>query len=426
MNAPGYGYRAPRRRKAIAALRAIALSGLVVLFWPSGHAAAQFNGDFAIEPHFLEEENFLDWKAYQNPTSWRYAWYTTRNGFSGTVGSLSQKRFLFAQEIKLDVDVGRHGTFSYFQSEDSFFRPDPIFQQVEFRLGERIYGSILGFPAHDKRLIEVGFAVGYGRRYEWEYVRYSHLDQGRYYNEKNPDDNRYQQTPTLDRIELRRFFNERVFVQVDIKWERKARFEEFDPEMQRRYEGLEADITVDWWRGETQGLPGERLIGATWSIDREKRKQRPALPSADLPDQRQSLELSQLDIYFGTILAETDFLTLGYLDSRFRNRIRSSFEEAGFRNDLDTSQGYAVWEHDRREWLSWIFTLQAGPADFSIREGTDETKAESKESLQIKAGVGVVLTEADHYRFFFNTTWDFDLITIRQWDGGNVQIHLYF
>jgi len=42
-------------------------------------AQAQFNGKFAIQRHFLDLENFLDWKSYQGPISWRYEWYRTRH-----------------------------------------------------------------------------------------------------------------------------------------------------------------------------------------------------------------------------------------------------------------------------------------------------------------------------------------------------------
>ena len=47
----------------------------------------------------LDDENFLDWKAYQLPMEWEQDWRFTENGMRFTIGSISMYRFYISKEI---------------------------------------------------------------------------------------------------------------------------------------------------------------------------------------------------------------------------------------------------------------------------------------------------------------------------------------
>ncbi|MCZ6749086.1 MAG: hypothetical protein O7D96_07310 [SAR324 cluster bacterium] len=408
----------------IGRLAAIPLLAALLLTWHAPPVQAQFNGNFAIERHKLDDENFLDWKAYQFPVTWRFRAYTEPNAFLASVGSISKERFYLFHQIRLEADLGRYMTFLYFQEEESFFRSDELYQEIELRFGRGIYGSAIGWVAADKRENRMGYAVAYGERSDWNFVRFSRLDQFDLFNDRNRsgarDPERFEQIPVLHRLEIRHFWHERLFVQLDLKREDEAVFRELDAEITRTYEGEEVDATVEWWQGQ------DWMAGFTYSHDLEKRRQEPDSPADTVPDLRQRLYLRWLDVHGGFALGEGDFLTLGYLDGRFENRIRSPFPDADFRSELTTGLGYAVWEHGRNDWASWIFGLYSGVAQELVKEGADSPKEGNEKSLQIKAAVGLVLAEGERYRFFFNSTWDLDILVQRAWDGGNIQIQYFF
>ena len=149
-------------------------------------------------------------------------------------------------------------------------------------------------------------------------------------------------------------------------------------------------------------------------------------PAQGLPRLSQTLEFAWWEVYGWTRLTDRDQLTVGYLDSRFANRIRSDVGDARFRTEFTTGQVYALWERNPESWLHWLFSLYAGQADSETRVGTDAPKPGDETGAQMKAGIGLVLAEAGHYRFLFNSTWDLDILAERAWDGGNVQVQILF
>jgi hypothetical protein len=390
-----------------------------------GPVWGQFNGNFAIERFVLDDENFLDWKAYQQPQIWKYDWYTARNGFRASVGSLSKTRFYSLHEIKLQADWGRYAAFLYTQEQESFFRSDEIYQEVEIRLGRGAYASLVGWPAPDKRFDNLGGALAWGSRTDWDYLRVSYINQFAQYNEKNregaKEPGHYERTPVLERIEGRRFWRERLFVQLDLKREAPAEFHDEAARLTRRYEGREIDTVIDWW-----GAERDWLAGVAYSEDLERRAQRPADLTVGLPELSQTLELAWLDAYAWVRLSDLNAVAVGYLDSRFLNRIRSNEAEQRFQAKLTTGQAYILWERNPGAWLHWLFSLQAGRADSSTKTGAESAKKGDETGLQVKGGAGLVLAEAERYRFLFNSTWDLDLFAERAWDGGNVQIQIFF
>ena len=406
------------------AVKALVAGLFLFSFLPSPVAQAQFNGKFEIERHFLDLENFLDWKAYQGPISWRYEWYRTRNGMRVSVGSISMYRFYLYHEIRLEADIGEYFTVLYEQKEDSLYESDPIYQEAEFRFGKDWYASIIGFPTHEKKLGHMGYAVSHGKRQDFNYFRIGFLEQFVLYNEKNANTDKnsvneeYVTIPVLERVQVRQLWQNRLFFDFDHQRVNPAEFFKEDPPQSQFYESVEYIATLDW-KGD------QWILGITTYSDRQLRSHRPVSPSTSLPDLEQELLLTWTDIYYGWQLNSTNHLTVGLLDAVFENQIDSYFPEHTYENRFTTTQAYGLWEHSRSDWFQWIISLRLGPAlvakDYL---NVDETEDDSR--IESKAGVGVVMMEMERYRFYINTTWDLDIFTTRQWDGGNVQVQFYF
>jgi hypothetical protein len=400
-------------------------AGSVLFTVLPGPAFGQFNGSYAIERFELDDENFLDWKAYQLPQRWRYASYAAPNLFQGSVGSISLDRFYLSHQIRLEADLGEYASFLYNQEEEAFYRSEPIYQEIELRAGSQVYGSLLGWVEGDKRYDNIGFAVAYGKRTDWNYVRLSRVNQYPLFNEKNSQGNHdplhYDETPVLLRLEARQFWNDRLFVQVDLKREEPAKFEDRGNGVDSGYEGREGDLTVDWW-----GPDRSWLAGITGSLDEEKRGQSPAAGNAAVVGMSQTLLLRWWDLYYGLHVGDGDFLTLGYLDAVFSNRIRSADGDSRFRTQLTTQSLYATWETSPGSFVHWLFGLYAGNADSETRKGIAAPRPGNEDHTQLKGSAGLVLEDAAKYRFLFNSTWDLDIIEQRAWDGGNVQVQLFF
>jgi hypothetical protein len=381
-------------------------------------ARAQFDGNFALERHTLDAENFLDWKAYQYPAPWRDEGSMAPNVFRGTVGSLSQKKFYLHQEIRLEKELGRYATVLYRQEEESFFRTGPIYQEIEFRFGRTFYGSIIGFPRHEKVEGHQGYALAWGERTEGSYLRLSRLKQYILFNQEGTSNQLYDDNPVLERLEGRWLRAGSVSLQVDLRNERPARLLSFSAERQETYEGRKGDLVLDvHWSDRLQ--TGVHLNG-----NREKRGRYRLFAGA--PDATQTLRWGVGDAYAVYRWDEGDEIEAGALRGLFENRIAAAQENEGLEHRLASDALYALWSHPTSGSFAWLFSVQVGRVELRTLDGAGRLATEDGRSTELKLGVGGVLQEAGSYRAFFNTTWDLDLIGHRQWDGGNVQLQFLF
>jgi hypothetical protein len=398
---------------------------LSVLLLSPGSLFAQFNGDFTIERYFLNSENFLDWKAYQPSIPWRYEWYFAPNGFRLTVGSISMYRFYNTHEIRLETAIGRNLIVLYEQHEDAFYGPDPIDRQAELRFGRKIAGSIIGFPEHDKKLTQMGYAFSWGKRRDRSYVQVSYLEQYSLYNEKNANtdnnvrDRLYERLPVMTRLDLQHFWNDRLFLKLDHRHVDRAVMRVDEPAQQQTYQGADTQLTIDW-----HGRNGW-IVGITARSKTDDRSHEPDTASAVTPDLSQQLALRWADAYLMMPFRRNDLLTVGLMDSLFENRIDSALPEQRYWFRLTTQQLYGFWERVRSDWFRWVFSAQVGQARLN-RSFLGQTEAPLIEPIESKFGVGFVMAEAERYRFYVNTTWSPDRLDEKQWDGGNVQVQFLF
>ena len=68
--------------------------------------------------------------------------------------------------------------------------------------------------------------------------------------------------------------------------------------------------------------------------------------------------------------------------------------------------------------FDWLLSCRAGGVN---REPVDPEAPDADErahTTELRSGVGNARREAQSCRFLFNTTWDPERFTSRQWDGG--------
>lgn len=393
----------------------------VLILLAAASANAQFSGDFSIEKHFIEEENFLDWKAYQDTIPSRYAWYECENGIKTTTGSLSQERFYHHHEIRLGFDFSDYASFFYEQKKDEFYSREPLYHEAEFRFGKTYGFSLIGYPFHEKRYNNAGIALSHGKRSGFEYMRLSYLRIHAGFNELNKRDEklsgneRYVDEPVLYRFEAKYKIRERLLVECDLAYEPDAGLSVPDENAEKTYTGYDYFVRFDWI------IDSRWLAGVSYRTVRQER----GFESAAGPDYTvQVMSLDSLDIYAGARLTDRDHLAFGFLDSSFSNDIDSSDPQELYGFIMTCPQIYCIWLNTRSDKRKMLYSLQAGTYDI-YKEDRGAVDTDDR-GIDIKAGVGIILYEDKRYRFLALSTWDLDLFIDRQWDGGNIQLQVHF
>jgi hypothetical protein len=381
--------------------------------------SAYFDGNWDIQRHFLpKEENHFDWKAYQLPLTWRRQWYTVKNGFQATAGSLSQELFYMKHDIKLQADLHKNFTLLYSQEREEFFNSEPIYQQIEARFGHRYYVSVLGFPVYEKKHENLGMAISYNEPYSMKHIKLTYLNQLATYNAKNRDDDRNQATDDVDRTPmlLKLDTRYRLFQKLDLILDLKQEFEgillDRSGGLEKTYSGHNHSGTLLWH------INDQWIYGLAFQSRAEDRSHKLLNPAgATVLDQQ--IDHYYMD-FFANVRFEEDELTFGYLDSGFKNDISASDASQNYRMRLDSKQIYAKWQSDVNDWMKWFSSLQIGTYDY---ERTGQGK---DNGIKLKAGLGLILYKNEAINFLVLTTWAADSLSDGQWDGGNMQLQLAF
>ena len=382
-------------------------------------AVAYFDGNFDIQRHFLPNtENHFDRKAYQLPLAWRQKWYTTKNGFQATAGSLSQELFYIKHDIKLQADLHKYFSLLYSQEREEFYKSEPIYQQIEARFGHRYYLSVLGFPFYEKKFENLGLAVSYNEPYSMQHIKLTYLNQLATYNDKNRSDDRndptdeLNRTPQLFKLDVRyRFFN-RIDVILDLQQELEGVLLDEADGLEKSFHGYDYYGTLLW------RLNDRWLVGLTAERRLEARDHRPLGRSGPVVLD-QEIHSWGLDL-FGNVRFASDELTFGYLDNGFKNSIDATDPDGRYLMRLDSKQLYAKWQRDLNDWMKMFYSLQAGTYQF------EKTDKDDEDGFKLKAGLGVIFFKTDTINFLVLTTWAADSLSEGQWDGGNMQLQFLF
>jgi hypothetical protein len=380
---------------------------------------AYFDGSFDIQRHFLQnKENFFDWKAYQLPISWQRQWYTIKNGFQGTAGSMSQELFYLKHDIKLQADLHKNFSLLYSQEREEFYKSEPVYQQIEARFGHRYYLSVLGFPTYEKKFENLGLAVSYNEPYSMRHVKLTYLNQLLTYNAKNVANDRNEvtddldQTPMLFKLDTQYRLFKKLDLILDLQQELEGVLLDDTDGLEKRYSGHNYRGLLFW------DINDQWLCGLGFQRRAERRSHRPFNPAgAVLLDQQ--IDLYYLDI-FGNVRFQKHELTFGYLDSGFKNTIEAADAGQNYRMRLDSKQIYTKWQRTINHWMKWLLSVQIGTYDYGKTGENDDA------GIKSKAGVGMVFYKAQRINFLILSTWAADSLSDGQWDGGNMQLQIAF
>ena len=391
----------------------LALAGL--LFFATPLLALGPEG--AIEEVSLFEENFFDLLSYQYPAQWEKEFSRHPLGMRATVGSLSQERFYQHQELVLDQPLGDQVGFGYRYLENSLYYDSPPFQQAYFRFGQPWRLDLIGFSAAAKKNGDLGWAIGYGLRHQGLYLRASRLYENLLYNQKNRSPGLAEvtdqaiQSPVTDRLEVTWQGEGNWYLNGDWSHQATSRHSWNRGALETRRSGTQYQGRIEWGREWVWGLhlKGERVF------------------KEELADSSRNQDLGYRweELYTRWPVVPNWELTLGGQQGRFWDQVDADERLSRFSSDLSSRQLYAQALVNSKEGLQWFLALQGGQAALTQRYPFSR---DDKDLLgqQQKASLGAVFFEAERWRLYLNSTWDLDLIVGRQWDGGNLQLVMFF
>jgi hypothetical protein len=186
------------------------------------------------------------------------------------------------------------------------------------------------------------------------------------------------------------------------------------------YQAHRVDTAADWF------VTPRFTLGVWGSGNTERRERLRTGSTAAEAILRQRLAWSWWEGYGAWSFLGGDALTLAVNEAELANRVRAAAAADRFRHRLRTSQFYALWELAQGNWFRWMFTAQAGRVVLAQTPSDHASRQSGGTTLQVKGGAGFALVQAQDYRLWFHTTWDGDAFSQRQWDGGNLQLLLYF
>ncbi|OGH04710.1 MAG: hypothetical protein A2600_02830 [Candidatus Lambdaproteobacteria bacterium RIFOXYD1_FULL_56_27] len=370
-----------------------------------------------IEEVSLSEENFFDLLSYQYPAQWDREFHAHPSGLRATVGSLSQERFYQHQELVLDQPLGDQVGFGYRYLENSLYYSATPTQQAYFRFGQPWHLDLVGFPAAAKKDGDLGWAFGYGLRHRGFYFRASRLYENLLYNQKNRSPGLAEVTdqsvnnPVTDRLEVTWQGGGDWYLNGDWSHQATASHRWNQGALETRRSGTQYQGRVEWGTERVWGLRvlGERVFKEEWALS----------------SRRQDLGYRWEELYTRWPVAPDWELTLGGQQGRFWDQVGADDPLSRFSSDLASRQVYGQALVTQKEGLQWLLALQGGRAELTQRYPFSRDDQDLR-GVQLKASLGAVFFEADHWRLYLNSTWDLDLIIGRQWDGGNLQLMLFF
>ena len=397
------------------------IGGVLVILAIGGQGWA-FDGDYEINLPDFQSENFLDIKSYQLSPQLEAKWHETANGLRIVGGSIGVDFLYLTTEIRVKQSLNRHVAVKYHLKREEFYAIKPLRQQValELRFLENYAIAAIGFPAYDKRVAEQGVAFTWGRA-PWHYLRFFHLQQAPYYNEKNFAEDYFLKEPVENGVEgAYRIEN----WSARFRWVRDAPLAHYFPQQQLmfRYQGEEADFVLEYHpaRPKRWGL-------AARGFDVEKSRRTPTGVENE-EHQQQNLQYLATDFYWVGPILPKHTLTLGTRYDRLRNLLRQLRDSnRSFDYQFDTWQIYGTWLQPAGSGWNLDYGLYLGHSYEGKNYLTATQKDSLEEGFEAKARVSLELYNVKNEgHLFFTTTWNADDFFNNFWDGGNIAYQTQF
>ena len=380
-----------------------------------------FENNFEINDINLDGESFLDIKAHQFRKSLEYQWFDYVTAWRITGTSLNSDLTFLQTELKLQHELSEFVNVRL-EIEQEVFYADKEFPlptaEVEFYPWAGNLGfSLLATPAYEKREMDLGIALIWGRR-PWSYTRFEYLDVDALYNQKNVSDNTfYNKDPKTMKLEGAYQFGEHYKLRFNIS--RDKPLELIDPDNNGifKHEANDYYFLLDY-----QPVP-DSVIGITvngFTLDKSS--------STTGKNQQQATDYFSADVYWVKGMGKQYELRVGTQYDYITNDIRDFILTS---NDLDyfmkTLQVYTSAYHPFNEHMAWDLGFHIGQVEEQQNFLQDNSRDTLNDSVEAKFRMGFEYSSSDgRSSLQFNLSLNIDDLFKDPGDGAGISFQSVF
>jgi len=392
--------------------------------------ALAFDNDFEINDINLDHENFLDIKAHRYRKSLEYEWFDNTSGWRINIASLDSDLAFTQTELKLQNALSEYVNIRLEVEQEVFYAdkefPLPTVEAEVYPWAGDLGFSLLGTPAYEKREMDLGVAVIWGRR-TWNYTRFEYLDVDSLYNEKNVTDNTfYSEEPVAMKLEGAYQFGGQSDKMYKLRFNisRDKPLELIDPDNNGifRHEASDYFLLFDY-------LPTpDSVIGITingFTLDKSSSQ---AASSQAEQNQQQATDYISADIYWVKGMGKSYELRLGTQYDHITNDIRDFITPD---NDLDyfmkTLQVYTSAYHPFNEHMAWDLGLYVGQVEEQQNYLQDNARDTLNDGVEAKFRMGFEYSSSNGRNSLqFNISLNLDDPFKDPGDGGGISFQSVF
>ena len=385
-----------------------------------------FDDDFEINDINLDEENFLDINAHRFRKSLEYQWFDNISAWRITGASLDADFAFLQTELKLQHELSEYVNVRLEMEQEVFYAdkdfPPPT-AEVEFypwadsSWAGNLGFSLLGTPAYEKREMDLGVALIWGRR-TWNYTRFEYLDIDALYNQKNVSDNTfYSKDPVAMKLEGAYQFGGQYKLRFNIS--RDKPLELIDPDNSGifKHEASDYFLLFDY-----QSIP-DSVIGITingFTLNKSS--------SQTGQNQTQVTDYISADVYWVKGMGKSYELRLGTQYDHITNDIRDYITAS---NNLDyymnTLQVYSSAYHPFNEHMAWDLGIYVGQVEEKQNYLLDSSRNTLNDSLEAKFRMGFEYSSSDgRSSLQINISLNLDDLINDPGDGGGISFQSVF
>ena len=380
-----------------------------------------FDNDLEINDINLNQENFLDLKAHRYRKSLEYLWFDNTSGWRINIASLDSDLAFVQTELKLQNELSEYVNIRLEVEQKVFYAdkefPLPTAEAEIYPWAGNFGFSLLGTPAYEKREMDLGIALIWGRR-PWNYIRFEYLDVDSLYNQKNVSDNTfYSKEPIALKLEGAYQFGGQYKLRFSIS--RDKPLELIDPDNNGifRHEASDYFLLFDY-----QPVP-DSVIGITingFTLDKSS--------SQTGQNQQQTTDYISADIYWVKGMGKSYELRLGTQYDHITNDIRDLITTD---NDLDyfmkTLQVYTSAYHPFNDHMAWDLGLYVGQVDEQQNFLQDNARDTLNDGVEAKFRMGFEYSSSDgRSSLQFNISLNLDDPVKDPGDGGGISFQSVF
>ncbi len=384
-------------------------------------SALAFDNDFEINNINLDDENFLDIKAHRYRKSLQYKWFDNTSGWRINIASLDSDLAFVQTELKLQNELSEYVNIRLEVEQEVFYAdkefPLPTAEAEIYPWAGNFGFSLLGTPAYEKREMDLGVALIWGRR-PWNYTRFEYLDVDSLYNQKNVSDNTfYSEEPIAMKLEGAYLLGEQYKLRFSIS--RDKPLELIDPDNNGifTHEASDYFLLFDY-----QPIP-DSVIGITlngFTLDKSS--------SQTGQNQQQATDYVSADVYWVQGMGKSYELRVGTQYDHITNDIRD-FITPG--NNLDyfmkTLQLYTSAYHPFNEHMAWDLGLYVGQVKEQQNFLQDDAKNTLNDGVEAKFRMGFEYSSSDgRSSLQFNISLNLDDPFKDPGDGGGISFQSVF